>query len=180
MFHEGRSTVTVVLLFSPGNCQHGKAYQGDCSDASSQEEGERKQNHFPQQRFCVFLLCREQQWQRGEPTQKAFTWACIIKEWALIVWAHKAEERPALTGAGHSKHEKLTGVYFWSSFRKSRVRLKSSCFTALFARLCADPEVRSVPYYLVPRSAVTIATVCNKRFLCKHEAAEIWVSLKYL
>ena len=36
-----------VVFFFVGNCQLGKAYQGDCSDASSQEEGEKK---------CIYLV----------------------------------------------------------------------------------------------------------------------------
>ena len=31
-----------IIFFFTGNSQLGKAYQGDCSDASSQEDGERR------------------------------------------------------------------------------------------------------------------------------------------
>lgn len=41
--------------FWTGNCQLGTAYQGDCSDASSQEEGEKKQLSGPRF-FLVFLF----------------------------------------------------------------------------------------------------------------------------
>lgn len=37
----------VFGVFWTGNCQLGTAYQGDCSDASSQEEGEKKQLSGP-------------------------------------------------------------------------------------------------------------------------------------
>lgn len=41
-------TFSVFLgVFWTGNCQLGTAYQGDCSDASSQEEGEKKQLSGP-------------------------------------------------------------------------------------------------------------------------------------
>lgn len=54
--------ITVVrnqgIFFFVGNCQLGKAYQGDCSDASSQEEGEKKWNSFTTN-FLSFFLCVE-------------------------------------------------------------------------------------------------------------------------
>lgn len=41
------------FFWFPGSCQRGKIYQGDCSDASSQEEGERKIPLFAQSHACL-------------------------------------------------------------------------------------------------------------------------------
>lgn len=61
-----------LIFFFTGNCQLGKAYQGDCSDASSQEEGERNWNdsvHFPQLWvFFFFRISLRGEWSRQRET----------------------------------------------------------------------------------------------------------------
>lgn len=135
-------------FFWTGNCQLGSAYQGDCSDASSQEEGEKKQ--LSGLRFFLVF---------------SFFWGGVFfydTGGSAAWWGEKCMEvcvnRWLRSDCGHKQTKawpanqaccpSLTSVYFWRSVGK--------------AESVSNPHISQLylPHH-VPRAAVSTASSCS-------------------